>query len=365
MKKVLFIGIANLDFEKKEQVSHLRKKFEGLSRGMNPFVLAKGSPFYKKIWGTEFYLLSPGFLFWPLAFFLAFYLCLIKKIDIIVAQSPLIEGFVGVILKTFFQKELIVEIHGDWKEGPFLSKKRKFVSFQKKAVPILAKFSLRRADKIRAISNFTKKEAMKISGQKPYFLSPTFTDIDIFLKEKDTFFDNFVLFVGFLSPIKNVSTLIDSFLRIEKEFPSFKLVIIGDGAEKQNLESRVKRLGLKKKVEFKGRLSLEDTKEIMKRCYCLVLPSFSEGLGRVLMEAMALKKPVLGSNVEGIPDLIKDGQNGFLFDPNNTMQLAMKIRTLLSDRALAVKMGESGRKFVENNFSNQKYVENYISMINS
>ncbi len=364
MKKVLFISATNYDF-KERSLSHLEEKFLGLSKGIKTFVLAKGKPFHIKKWNTEFYLFPSSLLFWPVFLIFGFWICLTKKIDTIIAQSPLIEGLTGSIIKTFLKKELIVEIHGDWIEGPFLSKKRKFEFLQRKIIPVLAKISLRKADKVRAISKFTKNQAFKISGQKPYFLFPTFTDIDIFLAEKNTFSENFILFVGFLSVVKNIDTLIEAFLKIKKEFPSFKLVIVGEGSIKKDLQLKAKNLGLEKEVDFKGRLSLEATKEIMRKCYCLVLPSFSEGLGRVLMESMALSKPVIGSNVVGIPDLIKDGKNGFLFNPKDIEQLAEKLRILLRNKELAVKMGKEGRKFIENNFSNQKYIKNYISMINA
>ncbi len=352
-KKVLFIGVTKYNLEKD---IHLRKKFEGLSQGMKAYVLAKGRPFHKKIWGAEFYLLPKNIFFWLLAPFLAFWLCLVKKIDVIIAQSPLMEGLVGSILKKIFKKELIVEIHGDWEAG--FPKIRKFLN-------CLAKFSLTNADKIRAISNFTAKKAKAICPHKPYFFFPTFTDIDSFLNETEIKFENFILFVGNLQRIKGVDILIYAFSEISKEFPEFKLVLVGEGPERENLRSQILHLGIEDKVEFKGKLSLKDTKNVMKNCYCLVLPSRSEGLGRVLIEAMALSKPVLGSRVGGILDLIKDGHNGFLFEAGNSNKLAEKLRILLSNKNLAMEMGKKGKKFIQDNFSNKKYIENYISMINT
>jgi len=364
MKRVLFIGGTNYNLKEGKSYLHLREKYEGLSRGAMPYVLARGKPFSKKIWNTEFYLLPQRF-FWPLASPLAFYLCLAKKIDTIIAQSPLIEGFVGSVLKKILKKELIIEVHGDWEEAPFLAKKRKFEKMERKFVPFLAKFSLKSADKIRAISNYTKEKAQKISGPKPYFIFQAFTNIDVFLNEKETKLDNFILFVGALEKVKGVKYLIDTFTKVVKEFPQFKLVLIGEGSERKNLECLTSNLGLSDKVEFKGRLSLEETKNIMKNCYCLVLPSLSEGLGRVLMEAMALGKPIIGSNVGGIIDLVKDGENGFLFEKENSEDLAKKLKILLKDKNLAIEMGRRGRKFVKEKFSNERYISAYIEMINS
>ncbi len=379
MKKVLFISVTNLNLKSNVPL-RLKKKFEGLSKGIKPYVLAKGRPLHKEKWGADFFLLPPNFLFWPCAFFLAFYLCLTKKIDAIVCQSPLVEGFTGSILKKLLKKELIVEIHGDWIEGPFLSKKRKLAFLERKIVPILAKISFRNADKIRAVAGCLAEKAKKIAPKKPYFIFPTFTDLSIFLYEKETKFDNFILFVGHLEKVKGANTLMEAFHKLNFQFSisldpasqrgtprrvAFQLLIIGEGSERKNLELQVASYKLQDKVEFKGKLSLEETKDIMKNCYCLVLPSLSEGLPRVIMEAMALGKPLIASNVGGIPELIKDNENGFLFRIGDSQELAEKLRVLLRDKKMAQEMGQKGREFVKENFSNEKYLQNYIQMINS
>ncbi|MFQ6049620.1 MAG: glycosyltransferase family 4 protein [Candidatus Paceibacterales bacterium] len=366
MRKVLFIGMLKLNFKREaESFFHLRKKYEGLSQHVKPYILGRGKPFYTNIWGAEFYLLPEIFFFWPLAFLVAFYLCLSKKIEVIIAQSPLMAGWVGTILKVLLRKELIVEMHGDWKEGPFLSKKRRFEPFQKKAVPILAKISFKNADKIRGVADYLIEAAKKIAPGKKYFLFPTFTDLSLFLEEKNVKYENFILSVGQLEQVKGMNILIEAFHKIEKEFPNFKLIIIGEGSEEKNLQLLTSDFKLKDKVEFKGKLSLEETKNIMKRCYCFVLSSFSEGLPRVLMEAMALEKPMVASNVGGIPALIKEGENGFLFKVGDSDELAKNLRILLKNPNLAIKMGKTGKSFIRENFSNEKYIENYISLINA
>lgn len=329
MKRVLFIGVTKYDLEKDV---HLRKKFEGLSRGIKPYVLAKGKIIFgRKIFGAEFYLLPPTIFFWPMAIILAFWLCLAKRVDVIVAQSPLMEGLAGTIIKKLLKKELIVEIHGDWEARKILSK--------------LAPFSLKNADKIRAVAQYLITKAQKIIPNKPYYIFPTFTDLDKFLEERDAKFEKFVLFVGRDHPVKGVKYLTEAFLKIEKDFPDFKLVLAGEGLPG-------------------GKLPLEEVKKKMKDCYCLVAPSMSEGLPRVIMEAMALGKPVVGSNVGGIPELIKDGETGFLFEVGNSNELAGKLRALLDNKELAIKMGQKGREFVKNKFSNEKYIQNYIQMLN-
>jgi glycosyltransferase involved in cell wall biosynthesis len=361
MKKVLFIGVTKYGLEEN---SHLNSKFEGLSGGIKPYVLARGKiTLGRKIWGAYFYLLPAGFLFWPIASMLAAYICLFKKIDVIVAQSPLIEGFLGTILKKIFRKELIVEIHGDWIEGPFLSRKRKLNFLYKKIVPFLAKFSFKNADKIRGVADYLIEEAKKIAPNKKYFLFPTFTDLSIFLSEKDIQFKPFILFVGYLQKVKGVKYLIEAFSNVVSEFPNFNLVVIGDGTEKEELEKLSLKLEISDKVIFKGRLSLEKTKDVMKDCYCFVLPSLSEGLPRVIIEAMALKKAVLASNVGGIPELVKNGEAGFLFEAKNIDDMTLRIKNMIKDPEETKRIGENNRKLVLNKFSNDNYFDSYIKMI--
>jgi glycosyltransferase involved in cell wall biosynthesis len=359
MKKALFLGVTNFDFQNSETLQHLKKKYECLNRHLDTYVLAKGKPFYTEKWGTSFYLL-PNSIFWIIAPALAFYLCITKRIDVIIAQSPLIEGVVSAFLKMLLRKKLIVEIHGDWKQGPFLSRKRRFAFLQKKLIPFLAKISFNNADKIRSVAEYLTREAKKIAPNKKYFIFPTFTDLDSFLAETDLKFENVLLSAGQLAQVKGMDILIEAFAMVKSDF---KLVIAGEGPERKNLESKIKELGLENKIELKGRLPLNEVKNIMKNCYCFVLASLSEGLPRVLMEAMSLKKPLIASRVGGIPDLIRDGENGFTFEPGNINQLADKLKMLIRNKDLAISMGQKGRLLVQQKYSNENYIKGYVSMI--
>lgn len=333
MKKVLFVGVTRFNLEKD---IHLKAKYEGLSQSVKPYVLAKGKLFHHKLWGADFYLLPPP-IFWTFAPRVAFWLCISKKIDVVVSQGPLLEGLTGVMLKKFFKKELIVELHGDWEERkPSI---RGILTF-------FAKISLRNADKIRGVANYLVDKAKKYAPDKRYFLFPTFTDLNDFLNEKDIRFDKTVLYVGREDRVKGIKYLKEAFSSIQKEFPEFKLVLVGDGLPE-------------------GKLPLTEVRERMKNCYCLVLPSLTEGLPRVILEAMALAKPVVASRVGGIPDIIQHGQNGFLVEPANAKDLADKLRMILKDQNAAEEMGRRGREAIKDKFSNEKYIENYLGMINS
>lgn len=363
MKKVLFIGITKYDLNKPD--AHLAKKFEGLAEGMNVFVIARGWPLHKKIWNSKFYLIKSRLIFFPASFLIGCYLCATKSIDTIICQGPLTEGFIGSWLKIIWRKELVVEIHGDWQEGPFMNKRRFLAPLSRRIAAVMGLWALGKSDKIRTLTHISRNEIKSRFSDKKYFTFPTFTDIDIFLDENDTGFQNYILTAAVLSPIKSIDTLIESFSKIHNKFPDFKLVIVGDGPSRDNLQLTTHNLQLTDKVIFTGKLSLSEVKEVMKDCYMFVLPSLSEGFGRVFIEAMALAKPVIATNVGGVPEIVKNGKNGFLIEPKNADVLAEKIEGLLLSPELARKMGEAGRELVRKNFSNEKYIKNYTYMINA
>lgn len=377
MKRVLFIGITEYDV--RTENPHLQKKFEGLSKDAHVFVISRGRPFYARIWNSEFYLL-PRLFYFPLALITAIFVCLFHKIDTIVCQGPLTEGLIGAILKIICKKELIVEIHGDWREGPFLNKKRVFRPLLERITPFFANFSFARADKIRGVAEYFLMDLRKKFPSKQYFVFPTFSDLDLFFatppkwtsggssKNDSTF--QYICTVAVLSPIKNIETLIRAFAEVNKKFPELKLVVIGDGPSKESLQNltddlfsplRLERGG--ELVVFTGRLPPEEVRDIVKDSYAFVLSSLSEGLPRVLLEAMALAKPVIATNVGGIPEIVRDGENGLLMEPKDIPGLAEKIEYLVANPVLAQKMGEAGRLFAQENFSNEKYIRNYITMI--
>ena len=136
---------------------------------------------------------------------------------------------------------------------------------------------------------------------------------------------------------------------LEREIRNVKLVIVGEGYLHDELVAMVNDLGLRDRVLFTG--FQMDVSEIIGAFDVAVLPSFFEGMGRVILEAMAMAKPVVASRVGGIPDLLEDGRNGFLVQPGSVGDLAAAIKKLLQDKALAEKMGREGRKMIDDKFS--------------
>jgi len=135
-----------------------------------------------------------------------------------------------------------------------------------------------------------------------------------------------------------------------------------EGYLENRLRDLVNRLGLTESVLFTGFQS--DIPEIIASFDIAVLPSFFEGMGRVLLEAMAMERPVVASRVGGIPELVKDGINGFLTTPGDAKGLAESIKKLLNDKKLAISMGKEGRKRVTDKFSAETMVKSINKVYN-
>ncbi len=162
-----------------------------------------------------------------------------------------------------------------------------------------------------------------------------------------------------LQPKKGIHILLNAAPQIIEQFPSVKFLIVGDAPEAEvsyleQLKSLIKKLNIEKHVILPG--FRNDISHIMKVIDIFVLPSFSESFGRVLMEAMAASKPIIASNVGGIPEVVTDGETGILVPAAEADVLAEKMNLLLKDKNLREKMGNRGRNRVEELFTIEKNV---------
>ena len=105
--------------------------------------------------------------------------------------------------------------------------------------------------------------------------------------------------------------------------------------------------------------------ELISRCIFLVLPSRSEAMGRVLMESMAQGKPVIASNVDGIPYYVRDNVNGVLFQSEDCQDLTAKMERLLGDKSLRKRLGDNGHSEVSRKYTEDHYLDVYSGMLNS
>ena len=155
---------------------------------------------------------------------------------------------------------------------------------------------------------------------------------------------NVIGVVGRLVPIKGHKYLVSAAKRIIKEFRNTVFVFVGDGYLSSRLERQAESVGVRKNIIFTG--WRKDAVEILDLFDILVLPSLNEGMGKVLVEGMALGKPIIASNVGGIIDLVRNGENGILVPPGDSDALGEAILQLLKDKNLSEKLGKNGKAMV-------------------
>ncbi len=166
--------------------------------------------------------------------------------------------------------------------------------------------------------------------------------------------------VARLSPEKDVATLIQAAKQVTTTLESphkFRLAIVGDGDERLPLESLSRALGLGTTIEFLG--ERKDIAQQLANASMFVLPSVTEGVSLTLLEAMARGLPVIATRVGGNPEVVVDGQTGFIVPAQDPSEMAVAIVRLYQDPALGKDMGWLGRRRVEQHFSIQKMVQEY------
>lgn len=156
-----------------------------------------------------------------------------------------------------------------------------------------------------------------------------------------------VLYVGRLSPVKDVPTLFKAFKALLEERDDLVLVVVGSGVDEERLRRLAIELGIAHAVRFLGFISNERLPAYYNIANVYVLPSLYEEWSNTIMEAMACGTPVVATNVGGNPHLIRDGETGFLVPPRRPDLLAERIRLLLKDEELAKRIRERARQEVK------------------
>ncbi|MEX5213778.1 MAG: glycosyltransferase [Nitrospiraceae bacterium] len=161
--------------------------------------------------------------------------------------------------------------------------------------------------------------------------------------------------VGRLTPVKGQVHLLKAMRLLLDQGRKVKLVLVGDGPLRHQLEEMVRKLEMLENVAFLGQR--DDTYELMQAMDVFVLPSLSEGIPLVVLEAMVAGVPVLASRVGGIPEVIKDGATGMLVEAGNEVELANRCGMLLDRVDTAAQIAKSARERVEANFSAEVMVD--------
>jgi len=289
-------------------------------------------------------------------------------VSIVVAQSPydaVAPALAKSLLRVWGRRlALIVENHGDFEVGIFLQRRVVSTRLYRFFMSGAARFSLGRADALRGVSRATCGQLRRWAPEPPVVAFMAWTDIELFLAapaEKDDG-DARVLFAGLLYPLKGVHHLLAAFAEVATESGAAELVIVGRPQNKSyvtDLHREIARLEIGDRVRFLGEVSQKELARWMRRSAVLVLPSLSEGLGRVLVEAMATATPVIGTLVDGIPEVVRDGETGWLVPPGDVASLAQRLRWILAHPQESREMGRRARETVRRLFSEEAYLQGY------
>jgi glycosyltransferase involved in cell wall biosynthesis len=281
------------------------------------------------------------------------------RYHVIVAHGPFSMALSGLILRRITGAPLIVEFPGHPFRGFELE--HGFVNaIKRRLAPRWARFIAIRADHLRLLYPAQLEDLGLDVGHK----SSVFHEFTVVSSgppggASDATGDPYVLFVGYPYHLKGVDVLIEAFRRIADGFPGHRLVIVGhcpDPAPWTEL------IGGDPRIEMHDALPHEDVMRLMAGCTAFVLPSRTEAMGRVLLEAMALGKPVIASAVGGIPHYVENNATGLLFESGSIPELADRMERVLGDPDLARRLGERGRAHVLTELSEARYASHFRSM---
>ena len=259
---------------------------------------------------------------------------------------------VGTIGKKLMQRPHLMTLQGGYLTKGLRNRLTEIV------VSGFVKWNLRNADVVHAISQKLAQNARRF-GAKRVVVIPNGVNGSIFksmdrkkLREQYGFSIDakIVVSVARLVPVKGLDYLIKAVSLLLQTDNKINLLIIGDGSQRAELEELISELKLDNRVRLMGTIPHEQIAGFLNQADVFVLPSLSEGLGIAIIEAMACGIPVIGTNVDGIPDIIKDNDNGVLVPPGDAEALAGAIDKLLQNEELRGRLVVRGLEEVEQRF---------------
>lgn len=347
--RVVFLGKSRIPVE-----ADMQAKVAIHDRHLESWTVNTGAPGVRRIGRTRalaFPSNGPGplvsALFYVVAPFVAVGLAVRRRRSAIVCQSPY-EGLGAVLVSRLIpgrrRPAIQIEIHGDWKTATRLygSGIRRLVA---PAADRVAEWAIVHADRVRVVSELLG-EMVVATGYTGV------VDRHIAYSDYETFLDRPVVpapdrpiavFVGVLEPYKAVDVLLDSWVAVVRRVEGAELRLVGAGPQDAWLRSRAAELGIDASVSFVGRVPRTEVATQIDDATCLVLPSRSEGLPRIVVEALSRSRPVVASTVGGMAELIEDDVTGRLVPSEDVHALVEALVDVLGDRTHADEMGAEGR----------------------
>lgn len=269
-------------------------------------------------------------------------------------------GFVGVYLKKFIKVAIVCNLMGsDINTYPNYDIYSKF----------LTRKVINKSDRLISVSKSLKRKAETL-GKPKCPINVVYMGIDtknvcydmryreIIRKQYNILEqEKIIMFIGHIITSKGIWELLKVFRKMDKENINVKLFLIGSGKELNRAKHFCKINRINHRVEFIGRVMHKEIGKWLSACDIFVLPSYTEGLPNVVVEAMACKRPVIATQIGGIPEIIVDNKNGILIPPKDMQALYSKIMLLCKNYKIAKDLGNAGYDTVIGKFSWDKSAE--------
>lgn len=285
-------------------------------------------------------------------------------IDVIVCDSPHLTGPVALLVAWKTGAKLVVNNMAQMIGNKHYVRER----WLNRLKSWIGSFVNRRADAVR-VSTRVEVEAMRAAGFEHAYYVPFYIDqaalAERLPREPDQDGDTSVrvLFVGRLAKQKNLETLLAAAAKLRGNEPRVTVTIVGDGPERERLETIAREHGVEKMVTFTGAVAYEEVMRYFAASDIFCLTSIYEGTCMVLHEAAVARLPIVASEVAGARDLIRDGENGFLAPIGDSDAVAEALARLAADRALRERFGTRIHERVTSEFTRERALERFRALI--
>lgn len=284
--------------------------------------------------------------------------------DLVISYDPMICGLISLLVKRMVGAKLLVEVNTDHFYRPEADRESMKARAMRWIKTGMMRLSFAGADAVKFINTRLAEDYGHRFGR----LGPDRAGGPV----RDTFFSfigtqafgpdtaagsRTILTVGHPYWVKGVDVLIRAFNRIAPLYPDVRLKIIGMCPDLAAYKAMVDDAS---RIDFLPGISHREIVPHFQQCLFYVLASRTESMGRVMIEAMACGKAVVGARVGGVPDVIAEGETGLLFRSEDDADLARKMTMLLDDPALCRRMGEAGLHRCSTEFTPERYTERYF-----
>jgi len=286
-----------------------------------------------------------------------------NKIDVIVTYGTNMPGVAGTVLKWLTGSKLIVEIPGV-PENAFrydVPNPGKAASVKRFFADLLLFFVGRASDCLKLLYPWQLREYPRLQ-KKHAAIFHDFVPIRCVKLAAEEEKERFILCVGYPWYTKGADILIRAFKLVSEQYPDFKLKLMGYYPDRHVLDELAEDCP---QIEFLAPRTNELALKVISACTIYVLASRTEAMGRVLLEAMAAGRPIIASNVGGVPHYISDDDNGLIFSSENVEDLAAKMVRLLNDKELRARLGQKGYQRVFSEFDEMSYLRAFRRMLQS